>query len=86
MEKNRELALKELQIKIDLFTDKKMKECRQQAFIEAETHVDSLITELLINPLSDTLYQPDIPMKPEYIPVDNSVFKSQSSVKQVIEN
>lgn len=82
----REQALKELDIKIEILKKKKDQECRQQAFIEAELFVDSVIHSMLLSPIDDSLYAPPIPTKPKFIQVDSSVFNSQSSVKTVIEN
>lgn len=82
----REQALRELDIKIGILKKKKEQECREQAFIEAEIYVDSLIGTMLLSPIDDSLYKPPIPQKPEFIQVDSSVFNSQSSVKPVIEN
>lgn len=82
----REHAMQELDIKIGILKKKKDQECREQAFIEAELHVDSLISAMVLSPINDSLYTPPIPTKPAFIEVDNSVFNSESSVKPVIEN
>lgn len=79
-------ALQELDIKIEVLKKKKAQECREQAFMEAELHVDSLISAMFLSPIDDSLYSPPIPAKPAFIEVDTNVFNSESSVKPVIEN
>ena len=54
--------------------------------MEAELHVDSLISAMFLSPIDDSLYSPPIPEKPAFIEVDTNVFNSESSVKPVIEN
>ena len=40
----------------------------------AEMSVDSIILELNIDPLKDSLYNPSLPVKPEFIPIDSAIF------------
>ena len=48
--------------------------CRSTILSLAETSVDSIILNLEIDPLKDTLYAPTIPDKPSFVPVDSAVF------------
>ena len=63
---------------------KKRAECRTEALRIAEIIADSIVYSLQINPLSDSLYQPSIPERPKYVPVDSSVFDSKHSVKPIL--
>lgn len=81
---NRELAFKELEIKVDFHTNKRLEECRRDAWLDAEEYVDSIVNQLELYLIDNNVYQPTIPQKPNFVPVDSSVFNSKSSVKQVI--
>ncbi len=81
---NRALALEEMQLKIELHTSKRMEECRKEAWLEAESYVDSIINEIEIDLIGKSVYQPIVPKKPKFTPVDSAVFNSKSSVKQIL--
>jgi hypothetical protein len=80
-----ELALQELDLKIKTHTHKKQSECGAQAIEEAEMIVDSIIRYSYFSPINKDNYNPTIPPKPAFIPVDSSVFKSENSVKPIKE-
>ncbi len=80
------IAKVEVQIKVDQHRKSRTNECRAEALLKAEEIVDSIILTWDLNPIDDTLYRPTIPDKPKYIPVDTSVFKSESSVKPVLDH
>ena len=79
----------ELQAKIRLdrrveeLKAEKIKECKQEIYRKAEIIVDSIIREMSINPLNETLYKPTIPERPEFVEVDSNVFISKHSVKPI---
>ncbi len=64
--------------------DKKSKECHLEALRIAEIIADSIVSGMQINPLDDDQYRPDIPLRPQYVPVDSSVFESKRSVKPIL--
>lgn len=80
---NKELALKELEIKIEQYRSRKMEDCRAEAIKSAEIIVDSIIRTSTFAPIKNQKYNPTIPVKPNYVPVDSSVFKSKNSVKPI---
>ena len=69
----------EFQRQLKNFEIMKNAQCRQAALTEAEHYVDSLILSLKIKPMRDSIYNPEIPLKPEYVPVDSVVFKKRNS-------
>jgi len=71
-------------IKVEELRAKKLLECKSEALRLAEVIADSLVRALQIDPLSDPLYNPEIPDRPQYIPVDTSVFDSKHSVKPIL--
>lgn len=85
-ELNKELALQELELKIELYKQRKMEDCKAEAIREAEVIVDSIIQSSTFAPIKNQNYNPAIPTKPSFIPVDSSVFKSQNSVKPIKES
>lgn len=85
-ELNKELALQELELKIELYKQRKMDDCKAEAIREAEVLVDSIIQASTFTPIKNQNYNPAIPTKPSFIPVDSSVFKSQNSVKPIRES
>ncbi len=48
--------------------------CRLSLLLLAEKSVDSIILTMQINPIRDSLYSPDVPTKPKFVPVDSTVF------------
>ena len=77
-------VLAQYDIKVAALKTKKHAECQVEALRLAEIIADSIVYNFQINPLSDPLYQPIIPSRPDYIPVDSSVFDSKRSVKPIL--
>lgn len=78
-----ELANEQLKLKIELYENKKREECLKLAFQEAEAYVDSFFLQADLQPIRQMPYQPLIQKKPEFVPVDSSVFNSESYVKPI---
>lgn len=81
-----ELAKEQLIFKIEQYQQKKIEECQKKAFEEAEAYVDSFLLQVDLNPIRETPYNPIKQKKPVFIPVDSSVFNSESYVKPIKES
>ena len=81
----REEAKKEFELKVNAFIQQHEDQCRKEALDEAEIFVDSLIARMGIQPLAEEEYQPEIPGKPEYVPVDSSVFRAREKIRPITE-
>ena len=68
----------ELINKIKLHREEKIAECKKNILLEAELYVDSLIAnnDLFSKIIKDSI--PEIPAKPQYIPLDSVVLKEHS--------
>ena len=64
--------------------NEQFKICENNALIQAEQMADSIIREMRINPLKDSLYQPKAPPKPEYVETDSVILNSKRSVKPIL--
>ena len=80
------LATEEFERKAKLFRQDQKNLCLKTALEEAERQADSIISNIQFNPLRDTLYRPIVPPKPDYVPTDSAVLKSQQSVKPIIDS
>jgi len=81
----REEALKEFELKASAFKKERDLLCRGEALVEAESYVDSIIARMAIQPLAEDQYQPEIPEKPQYLPVDSSVYRPPEKIKPITE-
>jgi hypothetical protein len=81
----REEAKKEFELKVNAFIKEHEDQCKKEAIDQAETFVDSLIARMGIQPLAEEEYQPEIPGKPEYVPVDSSVFRAREKIRPITE-
>lgn len=71
--------------RIEKIKKEKMAECRSEAARIAEEIVDSLIYAQQLNPLQENQYNPTIPKRPVFVPVDSAVFNSKESVKPIVQ-
>jgi hypothetical protein len=81
-----ELAKEQLALRIEQYEQKKVEECHRKAFDEAELYVDSFLLQADLNPIREVPYNPAKQKKPNFIPVDSSVFNSESYVKPIKES
>ena len=77
--KIKEEVLAELDLRIQELVDQKNLQCKEDAIAKAEEYVDSVILSLKLKPIKDSLYQPAIPDKPSFVPIDSAVFKEDST-------
>ena len=84
-DKIRAVARQELEKKINAYRLEKIKECRQLALKTAEDIVDSILFNIDIHPINDSIYKPGLPKKPGFIPVDSSVFDTQKVIVPIVE-
>lgn len=65
-------------------TQERKEACREEALRQAEYIADSIVASYQINPLPDTLYQPHVPVKPEFVPIDSTVFDTTRIVRPIL--
>ncbi len=80
------LATEEFKRKELLLKNERSLFCRQKVLEEAERQADSIILQLGINPLSDSLYRPVIPVKPTFVTTDSASINSEQSVKPITDS
>lgn len=80
------LAKLEFENKVKLLEQERSLICNKDADARAEILADSIIRELRINPLKDSLYRPFVPPKPTYVETDSTVVNSKQSVKPILES
>ena len=70
-----EWVANEVNNKSKLYREEKITKCKNDILLEAELYVDSLIAnnDLFSKIIEDSI--PEIPAKPEYIPLDSVVLK-----------
>ena len=78
------LAKAEFERKVSELKAERERVCYKNAFAEAELLADSIVRTLQINPLGDSLYRPEIPQRPDFVPTDSIEVNSKRSVKPII--
>ena len=79
------LAREEFDRKIQRLELERAEICLNEALAIAEAQADSLVQSLQKNPLGDSLYRPEIPTRPEFVPTDSNIVNSKRSVKPIIQ-
>lgn len=75
------MVQQELDRKIEEYRKQLMADCRETILKEAEIIADSILLVEDRDPLIKTNVIPSTKVKPQYIPTDSSVYKSESNVK-----
>jgi hypothetical protein len=83
-EEFKRLAKEEYDRKVSMLSQEKRNLCYREALIIAEQMADSIIRDMNLNPLQDTLYRPAKPERPSFIKTDTTILISKETVKPII--
>lgn len=78
------LVAKELDRKINIFKENILKKCKENALLEAELFVDSIVSEQIKNLTGDRRTFPKIPKKPELN--KNIILDDSTAIKPILDN
>ena len=80
------MATEEFERKSALLRQEQLYFCQKAALAEAEKQADSIISEMRISPLHESLYRPVVPPKPSFISTDSTRLFSKDSVKPILDS